>query len=169
MTLALQSAPAWGRLKASDVRAAMTISADKTADEGVTSSTTLQNDDELVLILPAGMTYSLGGLLVITGAAAAGGMAVTFTWPSTASVWWTCGNGLAVAGGATSDNAVRSISGSSVPLGTSGTGTPVPGRVTGKVFTGTAICTLQLQFAQSASNATATTMKVGSYIEARPR
>jgi hypothetical protein len=168
VTLALQTIPSWARLKASDVRAAMTIGADKTADEPVTSSTVLQNDDELVLVLPAGMTYTLDGLLLITGASGAGGMAVALTWPGTASVWWTCSNGLAVAGGAAPDNAVRSTSGTSVPLGTSGA-TVVDGRLKGKVLTGSAVCTLQLQFAQSLTNATATIMKLGSAIEARPR
>src|SRR6185437_6429108 len=134
--------------------AAMTIGADKNADESVTSSVTLQNDDELALVLPAGMTYTLDGLLIITGASGAGGMAVALTWPGTASVWWTCSNGLAVAGGAAPDNAIRNTSGTSVPLGTSGA-TLVDGRLKGKVFTGSAICTLQLQFAQSVSNATA--------------
>jgi hypothetical protein len=168
VTLALQTIPAWGRVKASDLRAAMTIGADKTADEPITSNTTLQNDDELVLVLPAGMTYTLAGLLIITGASGAGGMAVALTWPGTASVSWTCSNGLAVAGGATPDNAIRNTSGTSVPLGTSGA-TLVDGRLTGKVFTGSAVCTLQLQFAQSVSNATATVMKAGSAFEARPR
>jgi hypothetical protein len=45
----------------------------------------------------------------------------------------------------------------------------VDGRLIGKVFTGSAVCTLQLQFAQSVSNATATVMKLGSAIEAWPR
>lgn len=167
MTLALASARAWQRLKASDVRAAMTIGADKTADESVTSSTTLQNDDELAIVLPAGMTYTLTGLLVITGAAGAGGMAVAFTWPGTATVWWSS-SGLAVAGGA-NDNAVRSTSGTSSPFGTNGASSPVPAFISGKIITGSAICTLQLQFAQSVSNATATTMRAGSSVEARPR
>jgi hypothetical protein len=145
-SLALASARAWGRVKASDIRAAMPVQAIKSADESVTSSTTLQNDDELALALLAGVEYRISGLVILTGAAAAGGAAI--------------------AGGA-NVNAIRNTSGTSSPFGTSGA-TPVPAFIEGTVFPAPANFTLQTQWAQSASNATATVVKLGSRLRADP-
>lgn len=164
-SLNLASARAWQRLLASDVRAAMPVQAIKSADEGVTSSTTLQPDDELALALLAGVEYRLSGLIILTGAAAAGGAAIAFTWPGGVTVEWT-GWGLAVAGGP-NDNAVRNSSGTSSPFGTSGA-TLVPAVIEGTILPASTAFTLQLQFAQSASNATATVVKAGSRLRADP-
>jgi hypothetical protein len=164
-SLALASARAWGRVKASDIRAAMPVQAIKSADESVTSSTTLQNDDELALALLAGVEYRISGLVILTGAAAAGGAAIAFTWPAGVTVEWS-GSGLAIAGGA-NVNAIRNTSGTSSPFGTSGA-TPVPAFIEGTVFPAPANFTLQTQWAQSASNATATVVKLGSRLRADP-
>lgn len=164
-SLNLASARAWQRLKASDVRAAMAIEEIKSADESVTSSTTLQNDDELALALLAGVEYHLSGLLILTGASAAGGAAIAFTWPAGIVVEWS-GWGLAIAGGA-NVNAIRNTSGTSSPFGTSGA-TLVPASIDGTIQPASTAFTLQLQFAQSASNATATVMKAGSRLRADP-
>jgi hypothetical protein len=157
---------AWDEVPASMLRQLAPVSASKPLDgTAIVSNTTLANDPDLALNLLAGVTYSLRGRLIITGAAAAGGLALAFTWPAGVVVDWE-GWGLAVAGGA-NVNAVRSASGASSPYGTSGA-TPVAAWVTGTIQAAAANFTLQAQVAQSASNATGTVVKARSYLRADP-
>lgn len=139
----------------------------KTADESVTSSATLQNDNELSIPIPAAGTYEIEVSLLVTSAAnAAGDIRVGATFPAGTMV-------MAVDG---LDNSLAS--------GTAGTGTRFAATITSGVdpgvalgastamtyahvkflFVATASGTFQFQWAQGASNANATTVKTNSYL-----
>jgi hypothetical protein len=142
----------------------------KTADESVTSSTTLQNDDHLFFTVDAAGTYVFDVWLYGTSAAnAAGDLKVGFTFPT-----GTCHMGGA---GASINLAADSIdsgewlafapatSGSTVTqfgLSTAVTQSHVHG-----TLIATATGTLRLQWAQFSSSASASTLKAGSHMLVR--
>lgn len=144
----------------------------KTADESVTSSTTLQNDDHLLFSIGATGTYVMDWFLIGTSAAnAAGDLNVAWTFP-TASTATAFGMGpdisLASAGVSTgqwSANAVTLTSGTlynSYGLSTFNLSIWLH-----TMFVFTATGTVQLQWAQNASNANASTLKAGSHATMR--
>jgi hypothetical protein len=130
----------------------------KTLAESVTSSTALQNDDELVLALAASATYEVW-LTVLARAAAAGatpGMKIDFTTPS----------------GADMTNAYFETSGVMALTAASGLETGFSLQTTNGLIKEqfTIITTnsgnLQFRWAQNASSANATTVDVGSKLYA---
>ena len=139
----------------------------KGGDESI-SNQTLQNDDALLLAVAASSEYR--GLLsaYYTGGNAAGDIQFAFTFPAGATCHFG-GAGLhnSLASGSSADvEMVARLSATSgttnIPYGasTSANTAIIPILLT----TGANAGTLQLQWAQQATNATATVLKAGSYM-----
>lgn len=139
----------------------------KTADESVTSSTTLQNDNHLFLTIPAAGTYEIEARLRISSAASsAGDFGVGATFPTGTMIMSV--DGLDTSIGAVSNGVItrRSeaiTSGVDPGLDIGCSSVPTLANVT-FFFIATASGTFQLQWAQSASNANATTVLTNSYL-----
>lgn len=119
-------------------------SALKSADQSLVSSATLQNDNALALPLVGGVSYSFTCWLYITGTTSK----VSFSFAGSAQ-WSTVNGGTVV----------------------TASGTPVTAAAGGWLLSGTITAasagdTLQLEWAQSSSNATATVFKAGSILTA---
>lgn len=117
----------------------------KTSDESVTSSTTLQNDNELALTLTAGGLYRFAAWLYVVGTTAK----VSFTFAGTAQ--WSEPNG----------GTVVTASGTTVTAAAGGW------LIAGTITAASAGDTLQLEWAQNSSSGTATTVKAGSILTAQ--
>lgn len=139
----------------------------KTADESVTSSTTLQNDNHLAATISATGTYVFDCWIFADSAAnAAGDIAVGFSFP-TGTLHFT-GNGPhnSVASGSQVDGEwivrLSATSGTTnIPFGLSTTTMAM--QVHG-ILIATATGTLQMMWAQLASNASASTIRSGSHL-----
>lgn len=152
------------KIRASEQQAWMdsvtTIEVYKTIDESVTSSTTLQNDDDLFLPLEANKVYDLEGLLNFTGVVAADAK-FAFTFPTGTSVY---------VGGLTIDTAGALIpwyqhnvaSGTALTIGVAGATSHRPTTVHGTIVVGSTAGTFQSQWAQNVSDPTATVLRAGS-------
>ncbi len=138
----------------------------KPSNESVTNSTTLQNDDHLVLPVNAFTMYFIQGMFITSGDPNAD---MDFRWsaPVGASFDWASD---ALSGTATSatDQVSRS--------GQSATGNPSFGLVSGAttvvpfkglLITGSNGGNLRATWAQKVASATATVMRAGSYLMAR--
>lgn len=143
----------------------------KTADESVTSSTTLQNDDHLLYTIGATGSYVIDVHLFATSAAnAAGDINIAFTFPTGSFYVGGTGpdTGLASGGVQTGQWGANAL-----PY-TSGAVFNSYGLSTGHnyihleaLFVATATGTLQLQWCQNSSNANASTVKAGSHMLVR--
>ncbi|WP_030344752.1 hypothetical protein [Streptomyces sp. NRRL S-1022] len=143
----------------------------KTADETVTSSATLQNDDHLVLPVVANAVYTFAlDLYMIDAADFVGDFKMSFTCP-TGATFDMHGSGAHTtdltagtsANGEWIGKLATTSAGANLSFGcgnTSVTAARVYGRL---VVSGTA-GTFQLQWAQNASDASGTTLKAGSYM-----
>jgi hypothetical protein len=139
----------------------------KSADETVTSSTTLQNDDELVFALAASAVYKIDGAISVAGATA-GDIKTAFTVPTSAT-----GNvefiGATVAASGSDNwsralNIVDFVTPDFGTFGTLGVATFQPVLIKGAIFTAGSSGNLTFQWAQNASSGTATTVGKGSWI-----
>jgi hypothetical protein len=138
----------------------------KTADESVTSSGVLQNDDHLFYTIGVAGTYVIDLSLIGTSAAnAAGDLTTAFTFP-TGTLNFFC-DGLDTSLASSSVGTVNRPAGPA----TSGTAIGLFGLSTAPtfiriraMFVATATGTLQFQWAQQASNASASTIKAGSFM-----
>jgi hypothetical protein len=134
----------------------------KTADEPVASSTTFQNDDQLSgFTVLANAVYEL--LLVTTyQASVAGAMKQRFVIPAGASIenWFFLYNPgtTTLSSGTPGDGQVT---------GVAGTAANVPWVIAGTLMMGSTAGTLDWQWAQNASNATATIVRKGSRLTLR--
>lgn len=136
----------------------------KTADESVTSSTTLQNDNHLFLSVATNTTYILDAFIIYDGQSA-GDLKYGWTAPASATLDWTPRD-LSTTVGATMVDAIDMAwlqIGSTETTGawatTWGVATP-----TGLLQVSGTSGTLQLQWAQDTSNATATRVKTNSWL-----
>lgn len=141
-------------LTADELNAALPIApAVKTADETVTSSTTLQNDDHLFVSVAANTTYLLE-LDFVFSANASGDLKTTFTVPS----------------GTTGSLNMTSDAGTSTGVSMTstavwdGTGADEQARIFGRVVTSSTAGTVRLQWAQNASFGTGTIIRNGSFL-----
>lgn len=143
------------------------ISAIKTSNESVTSSTALQNDDALFLSLASNSTYEVTGLLSTDGAAA-GDIKVTFTGPAGASICMYF-NALSVSAVGGGDDLVFILEsfGTTGSFGTIAAADHRAIAFRGQVTIAGTAGNLQLQWAQDTSSGTATRVLAGSYISAR--
>lgn len=142
----------------------------KTVDEPLTSSTTLQNDDALVLAVAANATYLFRVWLLATDATdATGDIKFGFTFPASAVCHFS-GKGphsLMASGGAFGDGEYigRNTATSGSTVATYGLSSSVIGiELTGMLIVGANAGNLQLQWAQAASDANATTVQAGSFM-----
>jgi len=139
----------------------------KTADESVTSSTTMQNDDHLLATIGAAGTYVIDLVLIGSSAAnSAGDIKLGFTFPAgTLTMRW-IGPDPATTGGAVAQAKFHGATDSSSPstaidFGLTTTTQTIIGR---GLFIATGAGTLQLQWAQFASNANASNLITNSHL-----
>jgi hypothetical protein len=136
----------------------------KAADESVTSSTTLQDDNHLILPLAAGATYTIEGGLFYDGQFNAGNLKLTWTLPALATIFWSA-NGPATGGAAAFGS--QAVTSGNVTIGTYGTGgSKTTASINGTVTTFGTAGNMTLRWAQDAVHATATTIYAGSWLRA---
>lgn len=139
----------------------------KTADESLTSNATLQNDDDLVLPVVASATYIVEWSLVTDGALAAD-FKYSFTGPASATMTWesvgilTTDTTATAARGATDNATIGTVQTHGTIL--AGTNSRIDGR--GVLTVSTTAGSLQLQWAQNTSTASATRCRAGSWLRA---
>jgi hypothetical protein len=142
------------------------VVATKTANESVTNSTTLQDDNHLVVSLQANTDYWMD-LFLITDGATGGDIKFAVIIPSGTLRWIT--NGLNIGATGTTGSANRrvltggaSITGSDVGTVGAGTSSVVPARGIARISStgGNA----RLQWAQNTSSGTASRVLAGSFM-----
>ncbi|MBI2639308.1 MAG: LamG domain-containing protein [Candidatus Sungbacteria bacterium] len=136
----------------------------KSSDESVTSSTTLQNDDELKLTLAANQTYTVDAVVFASSASSNPDLKIAFTVPSGATM--TLGYIAASPNNLTTQGELLNSSGTASQVIPLRANAPVVIHVKGTVVVGSTAGDVTLQWAQFTSNSTATTVKAGSYIRA---
>lgn len=141
----------------------------KTADETVTNSAVLQDDDDLVLTVAASTTYTLDGMLLHSADAAAD-LQLAFTGPAGASLDWVP-RGLSTLAAATAGDVTLAASSigdaGALITGTVGAGTKVATLVTGLLQVGATAGSLQLRWAQGTAHASDAVVYAGSYLSLR--
>jgi hypothetical protein len=142
----------------------------KTADESVTSSTTLQNDDHLSIAIPGAGSYEIDISLGITSAAnAAGDIRVGATFPAGTMTLFVDALDASLASSHTGTilrHALALTSGVDPGEGFGASTTQTYASLK-FLFVATASGTFQFQWAQLASNASATTVKANSFLTMR--
>ena len=138
----------------------------KTVDESITSSTAVQNDNELVFTIGATGTYVFDLYLLVTSAAnAAGDIQVGFSFPTgTLNLWGpgtdpALGSGTIASGKFAASGATSGTFWNDYGVSTTASGFNIHG-----LLQATATGTLTFQWAQFASNANATTVKANSHL-----
>lgn len=138
----------------------------KPSDESVTSSTTLQNDDHLVLPVTANTLYFVQGMLIYTGNTS-GDMQFQWTGPSGATFDW-ASDALPSGATTTTDQVSRTaLTFANVAPVAAITGSTATVPFKGVLSVGSSGGSFRIKWGQFASNATATVMKAGSYIMTR--
>src|SRR5262245_12496724 len=136
----------------------------KSGTESVTSSTTLQNDDDLFVTVTATGTYRVE-LLLMYDASTAADLKVGFTGPAGAVL---VGNasGLEIGATGSTNDFIGNITGISdtVNFGGLGAGSTLSAVITGTLRTTGTGGTFQLQWAQVASGGTATRVFADSHM-----
>lgn len=143
-----------------------TITAIKTANESVTSSTTLQDDNHLTASVEATSVYELE-CVVFYEADTGGDIKLQFSAPAGASL--SAAISRLTTGAATIDNDAISIMtlGTAIPGGGLGAGQGAVLQIKGVVTIAGTAGTFKLQWAQNASSGTATTVYADSYFVLR--
>lgn len=145
----------------------------KTANESVTSSTTLQDDDHLSYAITATGTYTFELFLLVNTGDSAADLKTGFTFPTGTMNFFGSGPHEASLGAGTSGDGeffarTSAVSGSSsIGWGIS-SGAPIGVRLWG-ALAATATGTLRLQWAQLVSSGTATTLLAGSWMSVQRR
>jgi hypothetical protein len=154
------------KIRASDLAP---LFARKTATESVTSSNTLQDDDELFVDVEADSVYVVEGVLQYD-AGTGGDLKFSFTAPSGATLDWAATVAPTAATTATAPGTMN-FNGSDLSTtygaGGIGAGSRLSATFTGLLITDATAGTLQLQWAQFASNGTATRVFAGSFLHLR--
>lgn len=144
----------------------------KTADETVTSSTTLQNDDHMTITLLANTVYVVRNVFMVTGDDAAD-MKVNYTVPS-GTVGWMGQTALSAPTGVSTEHDVNMVafpvSGTSLTfdlsIGIADTNF-VLATVDGLMEVGGSGGSMTTRWAQKTSSGTGTTVKRGSFLMAQ--
>ncbi len=161
--------PAGAKVRASELNAALPIFGRALADVSVTSSTTLVNADTgLAVALEADSIY-VWDAYIAYDAGATGDLKLAWTVPAGVTGHWAgLGLGTGTAGSIGDMSAIRAAgygSGNTLSYGGSASFSGLLAlRAVGFIDTAGTAGTLQLQFAQATSNATATILKGGSWI-----
>jgi hypothetical protein len=136
----------------------------KTVDESRTSTTTLEDDDDLFTSVVANGIYLAQWDLRVDGATA-GDFKYAWTGPAGATMLWTSlGHDTAGVFGAGVDGTAI---GTAIAHGTLGSGTPSHIWGSGTLVVSSTAGTFRMQFAQNASSATATKALAGSWLWVR--
>lgn len=135
----------------------------KSSDESVTSTTTLQVDNELVLTLASSTTYIIDGVLFAESSSNVPDLKIAFDIPTgaTMDVGYIAASGNAVQGAEQLET--DDAAGSKISLTAN---TPVVIQLTGTIIIGSTEGDVTLKWAQDAVNANATILKAGSYLRA---
>lgn len=137
----------------------------KGGTESVTSSTTLQNDDDLFVPVVANAIYTLTAM-VLYGGATGGDFKMLFRTPTSGS-FTGMATGLVVAATTASDNANIPMTGnSSEVFGCLGAGTQIL-TVIGRLVTAGTAGNLQVEWAQNVSSGTSTQVFGNSFLDLR--
>jgi len=140
----------------------------KSTDESVSSSTTPQNDDHLFFTATANKSYLVEMYLIIAGGSTAADMKANFTGPSGVTIYW--GPDVAInTGGGNTAYWSPTQSGNPTALLTAANNIVLPtnsvihgAQIIAIVINGATSGTVNFQWAQNSSNATAVTVKTGS-------
>lgn len=146
-----------GRLSGPALRGTAPLAAYKSLNEGVTSSIVLQNDDALLLLLPASAVFYFRCKLGYTAAAGTGDIKLGWTLPDSASMAYALygdSGGSATNGFWETQTSVPALSGNGT--------TPAALVMRGTVATAGTPGVMQLQWCQHTSSATATVVLAGS-------
>lgn len=148
-----------------------TITKRKTADESVTSSTVLQDDDHLTFAIAANEEWVADFDLDVGGNLALHGIKVAITVPSGATLNVAAsivGPGPSGTGAANATNGRTTTSGAAIDLGLIFFGSSATGlmRLSAWALNGATPGNVTLQFAQSTSNGTAVKLFKGSHMQA---
>lgn len=155
---------AGGRILASLIDGIAPLGAPKFADEPVTSSTALQNDDALFLPVAASAFYIFVCYLDYEGGTQ-GASDIKWQWSVPALSTMKYGN-LNNNNAGTLVGATSHAAAATVIAGTNGAGTLMSAWMFGSLITGGTAGTMQLQWAQNASSATATIVHAQSFLAA---
>ncbi|GIH91931.1 hypothetical protein ACFFMN_34010 [Planobispora siamensis] len=138
----------------------------KGSDESLASSTTLQNDNELLLPVAAGTSYWVQGFIIYSALAAAD-LKISFAGPAGSTFDYVSdavGSG-ATAGVSTVSRSLQSLGSAPAPGGIgSGLGNALAFLPKGVMTVGGTAGNLQLQWAQLAASATATVVHARSVL-----
>jgi len=134
----------------------------KVADESITSSTTLQDDDALVISVEANACYHMR-MGILYEASTAGDMKCRFTGPADINIRWSNMNRLFAAVADPTAGEPYTIT-DVVLRGGAGSGVAVAFQVMATISVGSTAGNVTLQWAQNASNATATKILKGSFM-----
>jgi hypothetical protein len=151
-------------IAAGDIIALGTIGVIKGADEPLASSTTLQDDDDLYIAVPANTSLLWVCKLSITGGSR-GSSDFKWFWSvpdGMTGTYWATYEGT---GGGQNTGQIRDFTTVNA-VGTAGTSNPQPLEIMGSLTNGETAGTLQLQWAQNTSSSTDTTVKAGSLLTA---
>lgn len=138
----------------------------KTSDETVTSSTTLQDDNDLTIPVAASEVW-VGRVVVFYDAVTAADISLSIDVPSGATLAFSVAGPGATASGDpdVSRFRMRNTAGA-FGLGGLGAGTIAVGTIEFYVANSTTPGNIKLQWAQASSNATGTVVKIGSHLTA---
>ena len=157
---AIANISAGSRILASEMAGIAPLSAVKTVDESVTSSTTLQNDDALFVTVAANATYLLYCYLDYEGASA-GDLKFSWSVPTSATMRFTI---IGQTAASAAQTAVTGSESTSYTVGADAAATLNAVLMTGTLVTSSSSGTLQLQWAQGASTGTATKVHAQSFL-----
>lgn len=155
-------------LTASDVNTwFVPLAAVKTADTSRSSNTTLTNDPDILFSLASNATYQAEAFLWFHGGAS-GSSDLQFQWtgPAGFNFFYLLFH---AEGGATglTNSVNRYVATSNAFCNTNGGSTENVAQILGTITTGGTAGTLNLQWAQNTSNATATVMRAGTHMTLR--
>lgn len=142
----------------------------KTADEDVTSSAALQNDNELLYTIGATGTYIAKLVLFVTSAAnAAGDINLGFSFPTGTLSYGAFGLDSSLASGFSGTFAAQAVTSATSGVTAIGLGASTATNmiVIETDFVATATGTLQFMWSQNTSNANKTTVKAGSFMKVK--
>lgn len=129
---------------------------EKTSPQTVTSSTTLVNDTQLAITVSAGAAYWFELYLFYDGGTSGSSdLKLAWTFPSGMSMGYQCIS-------RNNSGQTAQIQTDVIVAQTNGAGVPMALTMRGTVNVSSTTGTLQLQWAQNASSATATTVHTGS-------
>lgn len=135
----------------------------KENSESLTSTTTLQDDDELIMPVSASTNYVFDGYLIYR-ASTTGDLKLTFTGPTGAVGTWTAGGPNAATSPATDFDSTGNDLGVTRAIAGNGAAADMTCSVRGYLQVGVTAGDLKLRWAQNTLDATATQIRTRSWI-----